>query len=160
MTGHPDPEVDGVEGSALPHDGTLGEADAGLASRAAAYSRGLLDRREESPFLDMVLRMFERHREIAGSLLAGALGYRRFLVTLPLTLIAIGLLGFGERTTTAAPEDVARTLGISGMMARIISTTGVQAESMRWVTLLSGVVLLLWTTLALMRALRTVHALA
>lgn len=122
--------------------------------------RTLPERRGEWPLVDIVLRLLERHRTMAGSLLAGALGYRLFLVALPLTLIAVGLLGLGEGTATADPEAVTRRLGLNGLMASAITTSGQQAYHLRWFTLLAGVVLLFWGTHALLRALRTVHALA
>jgi uncharacterized BrkB/YihY/UPF0761 family membrane protein len=132
----------------------------GRVSRAYAAWRALPERRVDFPLLDVLMRLLERHREMAGSLLAGALGYRLFLVALPLTLIAVGLLGFGESTGTADPESVTRELGLSGLIASAITTSGEQGVSLRWFTLVGGVVLLLWATHALLRALRTVHALA
>jgi uncharacterized BrkB/YihY/UPF0761 family membrane protein len=97
---------------------------------------------------------------LTSSLLAGALGHRLFLVALPLTLIAVGLLGFGESTGAADPESVTRELGLGGLIARAITTFGEQRVILRWFTLVVGVALLLWAAHALLRALRTVHALA
>lgn len=147
------------EGSALRSDG-----EAGAVEEVPGYLRrrwrGLEARRADWAALDVFLRLVDRHRAIAGTLLAGALGYRLFVVTLPMTLIAVGLLGFGERTTSADPEAVTKALGVSGLMASVIRTSGREAEHLRWFTLLGGIVLLLWATWALLRALRTIHAFA
>jgi uncharacterized BrkB/YihY/UPF0761 family membrane protein len=132
----------------------------GMVRRAVRAWYSLPDRRADSPLLDIVLRLLQRHREMAGSLLAGALGYRLFLVALPLTLIAVGLLGFGESSGAADAESITRELGVNGLMANVITTSGEQAVGLRWFTLAGGFVLLLWATHALLRALRTVHALA
>jgi len=147
------------EAAALPSQGDLDRPPARV-DRALRAWRALPDRRADLPLLDVALRLLERHREMAGSLLAGALGYRLFLVALPLTLIAVGLLGFGESTGAADPESVTRELGLSGLMASAITTSGEQGAGLRWFTLVGGVILLLWATHALLRALRTVHALA
>lgn len=149
-----DPEATG-----LPARGDL-DPPSGRLRRAWRTWRALPERRVDFPLLDILMRLLERHREMAGSLLAGALGYRLFLVALPLTLIAVGLLGFGKSTGAADPESVTRELGLSGLMASAITTSGEQGVSLRWFTLVGGVVLLLWATHALLRALRTVHALA
>ena len=149
-----------VEGSALRSDGDVDAVEARSLGPILRRWRGLEARRADWPVLDVFLRLLERHRAIAGTLLAGALGYRLFVVTLPMTLIAVGLLGFGERTASADPEAVTKALGISGLMASVIRTSGQEAEHLRWFTLLGGIVLLLWATWALLRALRTVHAFA
>ncbi len=161
------PPADDLDSTALPSEVSLAPASEGLDSppsgrlrRTWSAWRSLPDRRALHPLVDVVLRLLERRREMAGSLLAGALGYRLFLVALPLTLIAVGLLGFGETTSTADAEVVTRRLGLNGLLASAVQTTGRQAEQLRWVTLLGGVVLLLWATHALLRALRTVHAFA
>lgn len=137
-----------------------GGPDDGVMARLVALARRRLSGRRQSEALDVTLRVVERHRQIGGSLLAGALAYRFFLVTMPLTLIAMGLLGFAEETAAVDADEVARRLGIGGLMARVMRTTGAEAGSLRWFTLVGGVVLLLWATLALLRALRTVHAFA
>ncbi len=151
--------LDEVESTALPSAGCV-EAPAGRLHGAVAAWRALPDRRNERPVLDVVLRVLERRREMAGSLLAGALGYRLFLVALPLAVIGVGLLGVAQSSTTANAEEVTRTFGLNGLMASAIHTSGEQARQLSWVTLATGAVLLLWATHALLRALRTVHAFA
>ena len=160
MTAPAEPEVDPIEGGDLPsqRDSDIEEVESlrGWVSRSPRLHRW----RAESAVVDTVLRLIDRHRAIAGTLLAGALGYRLFVVTLPLTLIAVGLLGFAEQTSATDPEAVTRTLGISGLMASAIRTSGEQAVHLRWFTLVGGVALLLWATWSLLRALRTMHAFA
>ena len=131
----------------------------GLRRLLAAW-RSLPDGRARRPVLDVALRLLERRREMAGGLLAGALGYRLFLVALPLALIGVGLLGVAEGSSSANAEDVTRTLGLDGLMASAIHTSGEQAQHWSWASFVTGVVLLLWATHALLRALRTVHAFA
>jgi len=138
----------------------LGVTDDGLTARLVTRARRRLSGRRQSEALEVTLRVVERHREIAGSLLAGALAYRLFLVSLPLALMGVGLLGFGEQTAVARPDAVAKELGIEGILARTIQTTAEDATSLRWFTLVGGFLLLLWATHALLRALRTVHAFA
>jgi uncharacterized BrkB/YihY/UPF0761 family membrane protein len=149
-----------VVGAALPSETGLPDPDARVARRVVARARAYLEGHRGSPVIDVSRRVLARHREIAGSLLAGALAYRLFLVTLPLAVMAVGLLGFGEQTATAGPEEVTKRLGIGGLMAQTVTTTAEDAVSLRWFTLVGGFVVLLWTTHALLRALRTVHAFA
>ena len=160
LTALAEPEVDAIEGSDLPsqRDSAIEEVESlrGWVSRSPRLQRW----RDESSIVDTALRLVDRHRAIAGTLLAGALGYRLFVVTLPLTLIAVGLLGFAEQTPATDPEAVTRKLGIGGLMASAIRSSGAQAVHLRWFTLVGGIVLLLWATWSLLRALRTMHAFA
>jgi hypothetical protein len=57
MSEPPHPEVDGAEGSAFQMQGGIGDPQLGAVSRAAICSRGLIDRREEWPAFDIVVRI-------------------------------------------------------------------------------------------------------
>ena len=58
--------------------------------RAAA----LLDKYGDRPLLDVGLRIYQRDRESAGTIVGSALAFRLFLFFVPLLLFVVGVLGF------------------------------------------------------------------
>jgi hypothetical protein len=70
------PAADDRDSTALPTQGSV-ISTPGRLQRVVAAWRALPQRRAERPVVDVALRLLERHREMAGSLMAGALGYHR-----------------------------------------------------------------------------------
>jgi uncharacterized BrkB/YihY/UPF0761 family membrane protein len=71
--------------------------------------------------VDATLSAYERDRDRAGFLLAGALAYRLFLWLLPFTLLIGGALGFLEASDHDSPSDLADNLGVVGLASKSVS---------------------------------------
>jgi uncharacterized BrkB/YihY/UPF0761 family membrane protein len=100
-----------------------------------------------------------RDKEIAGGVLGGGLAYRFFFWILALSVLFTGGLGFAS----AAGTDVAansRDAGLTSSLASTVDTAAEQSEAGRWWLALTGLVLVLWSSYGLLRALHLVHAAA
>ena len=95
----------------------------------------LFERHRERPLVDVGLRIFERDRESAGTVVGSAVAFRLFLFFIPLLLFVVGLAGFlasqiGEREIDDA--------GLTGTVATQIQAALTQPNSTRWIAVLSG----------------------
>lgn len=101
--------------------------------------------------------MYQRDRRHAGSVLAAGLAFRLFLMLLPLFLLASSAVGFLAGGRGASLPAVESTLGLHGAIVKALSDTQSDARDGRWLLLLSGLVLLVYTLNSAYRALRLVH---
>jgi uncharacterized BrkB/YihY/UPF0761 family membrane protein len=130
---------------------TREQADQGL--------KWLDDRRETSRSVAIAFTAYEQDRDAGGNLMGGALAYRMFLWTLPAALVAVAGLGFLSLVNTDDPARAVRDLGITSIPAQSIDQAASNASQARWLALIVGVVLLYMASIALVRALWTVHIL-
>lgn len=117
-------------------------------------------RRPSLRSVDATLSAYERDRDRAGFLLAGALAYRLFLLLLPFTLVIVAGLGFLEASDHDNPSHLADDLGVVGLASKSVSEAAADAEHARFLALLVGIPVLYLASLAAMKAFRTVSALA
>jgi uncharacterized BrkB/YihY/UPF0761 family membrane protein len=117
------------------------------------------DRRETSRSVGIVFTAYEQDRDAGGGLMAGALAYRMFLWTLPAALVGIAGLGFLSLANADDPARAVRDMGITSIPAQSIDQAASNASQARWLALIFGVVLLYMASIALVRALWTVHML-
>jgi uncharacterized BrkB/YihY/UPF0761 family membrane protein len=110
--------------------------------------------------VDATLSAYERDRDRAGFLLAGALAYRLFLWLLPFTLVIVGGLGFLEASDHDNPSNLADKLGVVGLASKSVSEAAADAERARFIVLLIGIAALYLASLGAIKAFRTVSALA
>lgn len=110
--------------------------------------------------VDATLSAYERDRDRAGFLLAGALAYRLFLWLLPFTLVLVGGLGFLEASDHDNPSDLADRLGVVGLASQSVSEAAADAEHARFIALLIGIPALYLASLGAIKAFRAVSALA
>jgi uncharacterized BrkB/YihY/UPF0761 family membrane protein len=110
--------------------------------------------------VDATLSTYERDRDRAGFLLAGALAYRLFLWLLPFTLVIVGGLGFLEASSHDTPSDLADNLGVVGLASKSVSEAAADGERARYIVLGIGIVALYVASLGAIKAFRTVSALA
>src|SRR5262249_4173427 len=96
-------DLDVREPGALGSNGRLKGLVMTARRRAAAAWPAVEPRRPRTPSVDATLSPYERDRERAGFLLAGALAYRLFLWLLPFTLVIVGGLGFLEAASHDQP---------------------------------------------------------
>ncbi len=99
-------------------------------------------------------------RRRAGSLLAGGIAFRLFLWLLPAALFAAGLVGLFRPSGSAEPDTVARKLGLGASVAAIVRQATRQSQKAPAVVLAIGLVLMLYMSISLIRALRTAFVLA
>lgn len=108
------------------------------------------------PALDAGLRTVRLDRNLGGSLLAGAMGFRLFLWMVPAVLVIVGGLGIAT-TTTDDPSDLARQIGLSAYVVDSISATSTGGSI---ATLVVGLVALWFGGSGVAKALRTIHQIA
>lgn len=102
------------------------------------------------PGVDVVLGIFRRDRQAAGPVMSSALAFRMFLFFMPLLLLVIGVAGFASDIFDARSANQAA--GISGGLAKQVSTAFHQSGLTRWVAVLLG----LWGVLVAGRSLSRV----
>lgn len=108
------------------------------ATKAKDRASDLLQRYERRPVVDVVMRVYRRDRESAGTLVGSAIAFRLFLFFVPLVLFGVGVLGFlGEQYQADEVNDAA---GIQGELAKQISGALAQPNSTRWIAVLLGLV--------------------
>jgi uncharacterized BrkB/YihY/UPF0761 family membrane protein len=86
--------------------------------------------------VDVVFATFRRDRQAAGWVMSSALAFRLFLFFLPLMLLTVGVAGFASAVADARSANQAA--GISGSLARQVSTAFHQPGITRWFALLLG----------------------
>jgi uncharacterized BrkB/YihY/UPF0761 family membrane protein len=141
-------------------DGRLKRFVLSTRSRADAAWAAVEERRPRVRSVDATLSAYERDRDRAGFLLAGALAYRLFLWLLPFTLLIVGALGFLEASDHDSPSDLADNLGVVGLASKSVSEAAADAEHARFIVLLIGIPALYLASLGTLKAFRAVSALA
>jgi uncharacterized BrkB/YihY/UPF0761 family membrane protein len=116
--------------------------------------------RPRVPAIDAALGTYERDRDAAAGLLAGALAYRFFITLLPLTLLLVVGLGYASAADQSAPADAAREFGISAAAATSVADSARASSGSRLVALLVGAGALLYAAWTAVRAVRLTHAIA
>ena len=103
---------------------------------------------------------YQRDRRHAGSVLAAGLAFRLFLMLLPLLLVGSSALGFLAGGRGESVSAVEGTLGLRGTVVKVMNDSAAEAHDGRWLLLLTGLVLLVYTANSACRALRLVHVVA
>jgi uncharacterized BrkB/YihY/UPF0761 family membrane protein len=122
-------------------------------SRATA----LFERHRHRPLVDFALRLYERDRESAGSIVGSAIAFRLFLFFVPLVLFLVGLFGFLSGLISSGDVD---NVGITGALAAQINTALTQPTSTRWIAIVAGFIGMLTTGRTLSKALAQASCLA
>lgn len=135
-------------------------ANAERARRWTEERQGQLESmRPRHSSVEIGFRMIERDIRIAGGVLGGGLAYRLFFYALALAVLVAGGLGFGASSGENV-ESAAEDVGLTDAVSASVADAAARAESGRWWLLLTGIVLVLWSSRGLFRALRLVHAVA
>lgn len=116
--------------------------------------------RTRNELVDAALEAGDLDRRRAGSLLAGGIAFRVFLWLLPAALLSAGLIGFFQPSGSAQPDHVARKLGLGASVAAIVRHATMQSHKAPGAVLAIGLVLMLYMSMSLIRALRTAYVLA
>ena len=133
-------ESDGLDGQAVADDGTglraIVERSRDRLAAEQARVNELIDRYHRRPVVAVGLRMYQRDRESAGTIVGSAVAFRLFLYFVPLTLFAVGLLGFLSRWIE--PADVTDAAGLGGTVAAQIRTAVAAPATTRWIATVAG----------------------
>ena len=81
----------------------------------------------QRPLVDVGLRIYERDRESAGTVVGSAIAFRLFLFFVPLLLFVVGLAGFVATWVDA--NSVNDSAGLTGSLAVQINTALSQARA-------------------------------
>ena len=100
-----------------------------------SWAVALFERHRHRPLVDLGLRIYERDKEAAGSVVGSAIAFRLFLFFVPLLLFVVGVLGFFAEVVSAQDVDDA---GITGTIAAQINTALDQPNSTRWIAVILG----------------------
>ena len=126
--------------------------------RLDSTRRSLGDLAARMPGSNTAFSLYQRDRRLGGSVLAAGLAFRVFLMLLPLALLLSAALGFVAANGGRSVSDAAKVAGITGIVVEAISGAGGESREGRWLLLLIGFVLLVYTLNGVSRALHAVHA--
>jgi uncharacterized BrkB/YihY/UPF0761 family membrane protein len=104
-------------------------------SAGRSWAMDVFERHRQRPLVDLGLRIYERDKEAAGSVVGSAIAFRLFLFFVPLLLFVVGLLGFFAEVVSSSDVDDA---GITGGIAQQINTALAQPTSTRWIAVILG----------------------
>jgi uncharacterized BrkB/YihY/UPF0761 family membrane protein len=131
------------------------------ADRLKVKSRAFIEiQKERRPTAKVVFDFYERDRAFAGSLLAGGLSVKLFLWFLPFSLAFVVVVGTLSSQIDRTPQELAESAGLAAVVASIVSDAVSGSSQARLYLGLLGGILMLWSALAVVRALRLVSRLA
>lgn len=116
--------------------------------------------KERRPTARVVFDFYERDRAFAGGLLAGGLSVKLFLWFLPFSLAFVVVVGTLSSLIDRTPEELATSAGLAAVLASIVGDAVSGSSQARLYLGLLGGFLMLWSALAVVRALRLVSRLA
>jgi membrane protein len=129
------------------------------AARARASAR-LAVAQDRSAVARAGVFAYQRDRQVAGGVLAGALAYRLFAALLPIALLAAVLIGWlGGRDGTAL-NGAASDAGVSTFVVESVASASRVAETQRWVLIGFSLVTIMLSAYAAVKAIRSSYALA
>ena len=103
------------------------------------------------PPVDTAVRILERDRDAAGTLLGSAMANRLFVFFVPLVLLSLGIAGLlGNHTEI---DSVSSISDLRGQLAAEIDSAFDQSVTGAWVSLVVGVLGMAWSGRSLTRAL-------
>jgi uncharacterized BrkB/YihY/UPF0761 family membrane protein len=115
--------------------------------------------RPRSPLIDAGFRAMDRDVETGGVVLSGAVAFRIFLFLIPYVFVAVVGFGVAADAANRDPQDLARSSGIGGLVAKAVGGAADLSGFARASALVVGLIALLLGTRALYKVLRIVFAL-
>jgi uncharacterized BrkB/YihY/UPF0761 family membrane protein len=110
-----------------------------------------LRRYESVPVVGVGAEVFRRDTESGGSMVGSAIAFRLFLFFVPLILVLVGVAGF--LSGRVDPDELNRSVGISGGLGHQIRSAFNQSGSAPWVITIIGLLGLVSTGRSLSRVL-------
>jgi uncharacterized BrkB/YihY/UPF0761 family membrane protein len=115
---------------------------------------------ERRSWVRKLVNAYEADRNRGGGLLAGGLAYRIFLWELPAALVLVSVFGLASSASGRAPEDVARSSGLSGALVATVASAVSESQRASWWLLILGLVLMVWAGRSAVRAFQIVSEIA
>ena len=135
----------------------VGDGRQWLTSEQARLQEELQARRQRSGMVDAGFLVHELDANAGGGILAGALAFRSFLFMVPFVYVVCTVLGAISRAVGQDPAQLARNVGISGILASTVVKVENQGGWAQAALVLGAVVAILITAGSLMKALYVVH---
>jgi uncharacterized BrkB/YihY/UPF0761 family membrane protein len=124
----------------------------------STYER-LESARPKSQTIDTAFRAWERDNATGGGVLSAAVAFRVFLFLVPYVFFCVVTFGLASEASSESPTDVARSVGVTGLMARTFaSAANLDTWSRVWAIGVSGFAMFL-AARALVKVLRITHGL-
>src|SRR5215472_5725490 len=136
---------------------SAGQARQGLALGRTRLERELTTRRQRSGMVDVGFLVQELDARVGGGILAGALAFRIFLFMVPLVYMAFTGLGAASAAANNDPAQLARDIGITGVLASAVVQAQDHSAWTLTVLLAGAAVALFLTAGSLAKALFAVH---
>jgi uncharacterized BrkB/YihY/UPF0761 family membrane protein len=125
---------------------------------SSTYQR-LEDARPTSGPIDTAFRAFERDTAAGGGVLSAAVAFRVFLFLVPYVFFCVVTFGLASQASSESPEQLARSVGVTGLMARtFVSVSKLSGWNRAWAMWISGFAMFL-AARALVKVLRITHGL-
>jgi uncharacterized BrkB/YihY/UPF0761 family membrane protein len=136
---------------------SVGHGREWLTSEQTHLQDELQARRQRSGMVDAGFLVQDLDARVGGGILAGALAFRIFLFMVPFVYVVFTVLGAVSRALGHDPGQLARSFGITGILASAV--VGVEEQSVwtQTVLVLGALVTLFLTAGALLKALYVVH---
>ena len=115
---------------------------------------------EHVPGAFLVNVALERERIAAAGLLAGGLAYRLFFWLLPLGLVLAAIASFWVDADQRGAADAAREFGMGGAAVQSAMDAIAEQHHARWYFLAAGIVLVVWFSMGVVRALNVAFSVA
>jgi uncharacterized BrkB/YihY/UPF0761 family membrane protein len=117
----------------------------------------LSSRRERSTLIGAGFDIAELDVHVGGGILAGAVAFRLFLFLVPFVYILFTAVGLASTAANQDPATLAKTLGITGVLASAIVNTQDISVLSQFLLVLGASAALIWTANGLVKTLYVVH---
>lgn len=132
----------------------------GSARQRAVETRERLEAaRPRSRLLDSLFGAAEHDVVTGGGVLAGAVGFRLFMLLVPYSFVVVATLGFLAGRSDESPSEVAANFGAAGLAATAVKGLADKSFWTGALALAGGVVALFLAARATVKTLRIVHGL-
>ena len=128
-----------------------------LTLEQARLQQELQDRRQRSGMVDAGFLVQELDTRVGGGILAGALAFRIFLFMVPFVYVVFTVLGAIFGAASPDPAQLARNIGITGVLASAVVATQDQSAWTLAVLVTGATFALFLTAGSLLKALYVVH---
>jgi uncharacterized BrkB/YihY/UPF0761 family membrane protein len=128
-----------------------------ITSARSAVELAIQTQRPQSRVLDASIEIYELDADVGGGILAGAVAFRMFLFMVPYAYVACTLLGATARMANENPAHLAKTVGITGLLASAVVNTQDLSTWTQVLLTLGAAMLLIITARTLAKALYAVH---
>jgi len=135
----------------------VGRGRTWTAAERARFEKELEARRHTSRVVGAGFDIADLDVHVGGGILAGAVAFRMFLFLVPFTYVVFTIVGVVATTTNQDPAHLAKTLGITGILASAVVGTQQISVFSQIVLVLGATVALVITANSLVKTLFVVH---